>query len=210
MIVFEQGQKIVFIGDSITDCDRRGKDAPLGNGYVSMVNNLLLSRYPELRLRLVNRGVSGDTTRDLAKRWQRDVINERPHWLSVKIGINDVWRSFGGNPREAVPIDEYRATLYRLLDAAKSSTQARLILMQPYMIEQDRADPMRYQMDLYGAVAQQAAADFNAFFVPVQAAFDAALQSSKPSQWSDDRIHPNGPGHAIIALAFLRAVGYEL
>ncbi len=40
------GQKIVFIGDSITDCDRRGRAAPYGHGYVSLVRSLLLACYP--------------------------------------------------------------------------------------------------------------------------------------------------------------------
>jgi lysophospholipase L1-like esterase len=58
-------RKIVFIGDSITDCGRRGAAAPLGDGYVSLVNSLLMARYPALKPTIVNRGVGGDTVRDL-------------------------------------------------------------------------------------------------------------------------------------------------
>ena len=115
-MLFEPGQKILFIGDSITDCDRRGAAAPYGSGYMRLVRDLLLARYPEYGLKFVNRGISGDTTRDLAARWERDVIAERPDWLAVLIGINDVWRAFGGNSRAAVPLAEYTTTLRRLLD----------------------------------------------------------------------------------------------
>src|SRR5689334_13593891 len=93
-------QKILLIGHSITDAGRRGPAAPYGEGYVAMVRNFLLARYPQLGLTFANRGVSGDTVRDLDARWERDVIAERPDWLSIGIGINDVWRAFGGNPHE--------------------------------------------------------------------------------------------------------------
>lgn len=210
MIAFNAGEKILFIGDSITDSDRTGYAAPLGDGYVRMVHDLLAARYPELRLIIVNRGVSGDTTRNLSARWRSDVINERPDWVSVGIGINDVWRAFGDMPDEAVPLDEYEATLRRLLDMTTRSIGARLILMEPYMIEPDRSQPMRREMDLYAGAVGRLAAEYNAILVPTQAAFDAALQHSRPEAWSSDQIHPNGPGHAVITLALLRAVGFDL
>ncbi len=209
-MVLEPGQKILFIGDSITDCDRRGAAAPYGDGYMSMVRNLLLARYPDYGLTFVNRGIGGDTTRDLAARWERDVVAQRPDWLSVLIGINDVWRAFGPNAHEAVPLPEYTATLRRLLDRTKAATAARLILMTPYMIEPDRSQPMRRHMDIFGEVVGQLAAEYGAILVPVQAAFDMTLHGTTPTAWADDQIHPNGPGHAVIALAFLRAIDFAL
>lgn len=203
-------QKILFVGDSITDAGRRASAAPYGDGYVAMVRSLLLARYPNLGLRFANRGVSGDTVRHLAARWERDVLAERPDWLSVGIGINDVWRTFGGDPFEAVPLPEYEATLRDLLGQARQEIGARIILIEPYMIEPDRAQPMRRQMDWYGEVVGRLAAEYGATLVRAQAAFDAALATTAPGDWSSDQIHPNGPGHALIALAFLRAIGFEL
>jgi lysophospholipase L1-like esterase len=209
-MLFGPREKILFIGDSITDCGRRGPDAPFGNGYVSMVRSLLLARYPDLKLSFANRGIGGDTTRHLAARWSEDVIRERPDWLSVKIGINDVWRGFGENVHEAVPLAEYTATLRGLLTQAREETGARLILMEPYMIEPDRAQPMRRTMDRYGAAVGELAGEFDAVLVRTQAAFDTALEHSTPGDWADDQVHPGPAGHAVIALAFLRAVGFEL
>ena len=149
-MLFEARQKILLIGDSITDAGRREEAPPYGNGYVNIVRSLVLARYPELNLTFVNPGVGGNTTRHLAARWEQDVIAERPDWLSVKIGINDVWRAFGNNPHEAVPLPEYATTLRGLLDQARAATGARLILIEPYMIEPDRSHPIRSQMDRYG------------------------------------------------------------
>ncbi len=137
-MLFEATQKIVFIGDSITDCGRRDEAAPYGNGYVSVVRSLLLARYPERQLRIVNQGIGGNTTRDLAARWKQDVIAERPDWLSVMIGINDVWRTYDSNGVGAVGLEEYTATLRDLLSQTRVTTSARLILAEPYMIEPDQ------------------------------------------------------------------------
>lgn len=202
-------QTIVFAGDSITDCGRHERLSPLGNGYVRLVHDLLRARYPQLGLRIINRGVSGDTTRDLGSRWERDVLSEQPDVIAIFIGINDVWRAFSNNPFEAVPLPEYEATLRKLAGGTRS-TGKKLILITPYMIEADRRVPMRRQMDWYGDVVRRLAADVDAPLVDTQAAFDAALAHSEPNEWAGDQIHPNGAGHAVIALAFLRAVGFDL
>ena len=148
--------------------------------------------------------------RHLEARWEQDVIAERPDWLSVKIGINDVWRTFGTNAQEAVPIEEYKVTLRRLLQQAVDATGCRLIVATPYMIEADRSNPMRAQMDAYGKVALALADEFGAVPVDTQAAVDASLATTSPTVWADDQVHPNLEGHAVLALAFLRAIGWEL
>jgi len=210
-MIFQHGQKVLFVGDSITDCGRREWARPYGDGYVTLVRSLIIARYPELGLTFTNMGVGGDTVRDLATRWERDVLAERPDWLSVMIGINDVWAAFEGDaPDRAVPLAEYDATLRGLLVRATEATGARLILAQPYMIEPDRSRPMRKAMDAYGDAVRQIASEYGAILVPVQAAFDAVLAHTTPADWASDQIHPNQPGHAVIALAFLQACGFEV
>jgi lysophospholipase L1-like esterase len=209
-MLFEAKQKIVFIGDSITDADRQTTAQPYGNGYVSMIRNFLVARYPERALVIVNKGVGGNTIRDLDKRWEQDVIAERPTWLSVCIGINDVWRHFDGNSKEAVPLDEFVSTLRRLLKRAQDTTGAKLILAEPYMIEKDPDNLMRRLMNLYGESVDSLAPEFKATLVHTQAAFDAALASTTPADWAGDHIHPNAAGHAVIALEFLRTLGFAL
>lgn len=209
-MIFETGQKVVFIGDSITDAGRRDAEAPYGNGYMNLVRSFVTARYPELGLRWENRGIGGDTVRHLDARWDEDVIGEEPDWLAVKIGINDVWRAFGTNAHEAVPIDEYEETYRRLLRRAVDETGTRLILAEPYIIEANRSDPTRIQMDAFGQVAQKLAGEFGAISVHTQEAFDIALATTSPSDWAGDRVHPTLPGHAVIAIAFLKALDFEI
>ena len=207
---FEPHQRIVFIGDSITDAGRRAEAAPLGAGYVGIVHGMLAAQYPAHDLTIINRGVSGDTVRHLAARWDTDAIGPRPDWLSVKIGINDVWRAFGVNAHEAVPLPEYRETLEILLRQAQEETSCRLIVMAPYVIDRNRADPMRARMDEYGAAAREVAAALGAVHVATQAAFDTVLATTAPADWAPDRVHPNVAGHAVIARAFLAATGFAI
>jgi lysophospholipase L1-like esterase len=98
-MLIESGSKLVMIGDSITDSERwrpfvEGPLAALGGGYVHLVGGLLGAVYPQRGIRVVNMGVSGDRVRDVKARWQTDVLDRQPDWLSVMIGINDVWRQF--------------------------------------------------------------------------------------------------------------------
>lgn len=209
-MLFSAGQRIVFIGDSITDCDRRGAAAPYGDGYVDLVRSFITARYPALGLTWVNRGVGGDTVRDLAARWDADAVGAAPDWLCVMIGINDIWHAFGSQPELAVPIDEYATTLRALLGQAVDRTGCRLVVAEPYIIEPDRAEPQRAATDRYCEVAREIAAEFAAVTVRTQDAFDEVLRATTPADWADDRIHPNRPGHAVIAQAFLRALNFTL
>jgi lysophospholipase L1-like esterase len=259
-LIFAKDQKIEFIGDSITDCGRRGgadgagPHVPYGNGYVHLARAFLLARYGQLGLEIVNRGIGGNTVRDLDRRWEQDVIAEQPDWLSIKIGINDVWRLVANRLADHVPLAEYETTLRKLLDRTKSATRARLIFMEPYVIappvagstESQQPGPsaaqaatglslekaqtlypqlreqgvsagpewdaclahFRVVMDQYRAVVRRLAGEYAALLVSTQAAFDEALEKQPPSYWAEDRVHPGAPGHAVIARAWLRAVGY--
>src|SRR5215211_5094424 len=95
----QPNSKLVMIGDSITDCERarpvgEGLFDALGRGYVSYMDAFLGAVYPERGIRIVNMGISGNTVRDLKGRWETDVLALKPDWVSLMIGINDVWRQF--------------------------------------------------------------------------------------------------------------------
>ena len=209
------GSKIIMIGDSVTDAGRtqpvgEGLFDPMGRGYVNMVDALIGATYPERKIRLINMGNSGNTVRDLEARWKRDVLDMRPDWLSIMIGINDVWRQFDSplRPEQSVPLNEYEVVLRRIIEL-EAPTLKGLVLMTPFYIEDRPEDAMRRRMDEYGAVVRRLATDYEAIFVDTQAAFDAALEHYYPASLAWDRIHPNQIGHAILAKVFLNAVGFD-
>lgn len=95
-MIFENNDTIVFAGDSITDMGKikpYGEDGGLGQGlgegYVHMFSDMMSATYPEIDLRIINSGVGGNTSAQLADRWQKDVLDLRPDFISVCIGVND-------------------------------------------------------------------------------------------------------------------------
>jgi lysophospholipase L1-like esterase len=208
--------KLLFIGDSITDAGRgaTGESAAwesqfgLGQGYVSMVSAWLGGAHPNAAIRVVNKGNSGHTVRDLASRWEKDVIAERPDALCIMVGINDVWRQFDSplRPELAVPPAEYRNTLSHLVATAKPHLKE-LYMATPYFIEPNREDPMRARMDEYGEIVREIATESVASFIDTQAAFDKVLVHVHPTSLAWDRIHPSPVGHMVLARAFLQSFG---
>ena len=94
-----KGEKIIFAGDSVTDDGRtrpvgEGLWGALGNGFVRMTDTILNVDYPELYIRCVNMGISGNTSRDLLARWESDITALNPDVVVLCIGFNDVWRQF--------------------------------------------------------------------------------------------------------------------
>ena len=206
--------KLVFIGDSITDCGRarpiaQGLDGQLGTGYVSLIQALVNAAAPQHQLQVVNVGISGHTVRDLVRRWPSDVLALQPDWLSIMIGINDVWRHFAAPEMQVdhVPLAEFQQTLEQLIRQTRPRLNG-LVLMSPFYLEPDLDNPMRVMMDAYGGVVKELAAQHEALFVDTQAAFDTALRHFPPQALAADQVHPNLTGHMILARAFLEAVGY--
>lgn len=210
-----QHDKLVMIGDSITDCGRsrpigEGLGAALGNGYVSIAAGLLQSVYPELAVRVVNVGTSGHTVRDLAARWQTDVLDLSPDWVSIMIGTNDVWRQYDQPyiKESHVYADEYEETLSELVEKTLTHVKG-IVLMTPFYLEPNRSDAMRSTMDLYGGIVKRVAENHGTLFVDTQAAFDRVLAHIYPATIAWDRVHPSTTGHITLAKAFLDALGFS-
>jgi lysophospholipase L1-like esterase len=212
----QPAERFLFIGDSITDCGRSRLPADwtsvqdLGDGYVRLAHSALTAAYPDYSVRVLNMGVSGNTVRDLKARWRSDVLRLRPTWLSVMIGINDVWQHFDPlfETNTLITLEEFGRTLDDVIQQARADLTG-LVLMTPYYLDGNRAAPMRALMDRFGQVVRQAAAHHEAILVDTQAAFDSVLAWLTPAHLAEDRIHVNQAGHMILARALLRAIGFD-
>lgn len=214
-MLLADNSKLLMIGDSITDVGRNrpvgeGRGEALGKGYVALVEAALTTGYPERNIRVVNMGSSGDRVRDLKARWQTDVLDQKPDWLSIMIGINDVWRQFDAPLRPEIHVlpEEYENTLDELVRLTQPKLKG-LILVTPYYIDVDLADPMRKRMDQYGAIVKKLAQKHKAILVDTQTPFDVLLQHMHPMNIAWDRIHPSLPGHMVLARAFLKGIGFN-
>jgi acyl-CoA thioesterase-1 len=80
------GPTVVFLGDSITHGHRLSADMAFPHRMGQA-----------LGIRVVNAGISGDTTEGGLLRLDRDVLAHRPRLVVVELGVNDV---LGQWPRE--------------------------------------------------------------------------------------------------------------
>lgn len=214
-MLFEKKDTVLFIGDSISDYDRarpvgEGLFNAWGQSYVACAGALLSCMYPELGLRIINMGISGNQVRDLKDRWQTDVFDLKPDWVSVLIGINDVWRQFDSPqmPETHVSPEEYEVTYEALIQETLPRVKG-MILMTPYYMEPNQQDPMRARMDQYGAIVKKLAQKYDLTLVDLQAGWDHLFQYMHSTNIAWDRVHPNQTGCMYIAKQFLAAVGAE-
>lgn len=214
-MLIQNNSKIVIIGDSISDFERarpvgEGLFEAIGKSYIALVDSFLKIAYPESGFRVVNMGTSGDTVRDIKRRWNTDVLDLKPDWVAVLIGNNDVWRQFDSSlmTETHVYLDEYEHTLESLVQETAPKLSG-MILLTPFFMEPNRNDPMRAKMDEYGAAVKRIAERNHLICVDLQAAYDDYLRYYYSASISWDRVHPNPVGHMIIARAFLNAVGFD-
>jgi lysophospholipase L1-like esterase len=208
----QDGQTVLLTGDSITDCGRRDKHYPLGAGYARMVVQLVAARYPERTIAFHNRGVAGDVVTQLRDRWTDDCIALQPDWVSILVGINDAGRRFRPE-RDQVPPELYREAYTHILQRTRDETDARLILLQPFLMTRD-TDPassrtrLRESLEEYKPIVAELAEQFDAVFVPLDDVFARHLEHRPPEYFCSEPVHPGQPGHMVIAHEWLRAVGW--
>lgn len=214
-MLFEHMDRIVFAGDSVTDMGSiqpvgEGLADSLGFGYVRIVENFLTVWYPERLLRITNSGINGHTSRDLLGRFDRDVLSLKPDWVSICIGINDVWRQFDmpAFPDHHVSCKEYEMNLESMILQAKKCTKG-VFICTPYYMEPNKTDPMRSRMDEYGAVCKALAKKHGCLLVDFQEAYDQFFQYRHSTFVAWDRVHPNQIGSTLMAKSFLKECGFN-
>ena len=213
-MIFKDYEKILFAGDSVTDMGSanpvgEGLFDALGNGYVREIENLLSACYPEVLTRVVNAGISGNTSRTLLERFERDVISQSPDWVSICIGINDVWRQFDlPQVNDQISPEEYRNNLEKMLSMLKNKVKG-IFIASPYYIEPNRNDPMRKRMDEYTAICRDLSEKHGCVFIDFQLMFENYCKSRHSAYIAWDRVHPNRVGALLMAREFLNHCDFD-
>lgn len=208
-----RNQRLVFIGDSNTDTEHLTRFPPYGYGYVMFVATMLAGTHPDLGIDILNRGIDGDTVIDLARRWQKDVIDLAPDWLFVLIGTNDIsFRYMPDGPGRAVADEVYVQTLSGLLAETKRRTQARIVLIEPMPFEIPPDYPQEGNRDLERLCGHLArlAEEHDCELVPVRARLAEIMANGWAHGWYQNFNHPAFPGHAFIGQQVLRHLGWQL
>jgi len=215
IMIFENMDRIVFAGDSVTDMDSvkpvgEGLFDNLGKGYVRIVDNMLAAVYPEIKVRVTNSGISGNTSRDLLERYERDVVSLNPDWVSICIGINDVWRQFDSPAMTDAQVfpDEYESNVEQMILQVKDKVKG-IFILSPYYMEPNREDAMRARMNEYVAICRKLAEKHGCVFVDFQQLYEDYCKVRHSTFIAWDRVHPNTVGATLMARAFLDKCGFD-
>ena len=214
-MIFENGDKIVFAGDSVTDCGRKrpygeGLWEGLGNGYVRQVDSMLSCLYPEKLLHIVNVGESGATSRDMLAHWADNVEKINPDYVFFMIGANDVWRQFDepNLDNSALMPECYRANLEAVCERTLPNVKG-MFIISPFYMEANDNDAMKKRMVEYASIAKEVAEKYGITYIDVQGEFDNHLKYRYPAYISWDRVHPNWVGGMLIASKIMKVIGAD-
>jgi len=205
----EQGERIVFLGDSITEAGNQP------GGYVSLVRDELASRYPALGIEVIGAGISGNKVPDLEARLDRDVLARKPTTVIIYIGINDVWHSLqgGGTPKET-----FEKGLRSVVDRIRAGG-ARTILCTPTVIGERAlgSNPLDAMLESYSDITRKVAADMKTGLLDLRKACGqhlAAFYGDVKGTFNDDKgvltsdsVHLNAAGNRFVADRMLEALG---
>lgn len=202
--------RIIFLGDSITDADRDynakdGLEGQLGNGFVKIFQSGLKVKYPDQNYEVLNRGVSGNRTIDLLERLKEDVLEYKPDIVFIMIGINDVWRHFDSPFRNIEQIDKdkfldnYESILNQCLNE-----KIKVVLSSCFFLDSNMNDKMRIMVDEFNKQTESLATKYNVQYIDIQKIMDDFLLYNSSYVISNDQVHLNYIGNHLLAEQYLK------
>ena len=188
--------KLVFFGDSITEAGRDLSDpTDLGEGYVKIAAGKLRPLFPDVDFEILNFGVGGDRTVELLAR-VGEVTAVKPDVVVLEVGVNDVWRRF--TDEEIVTEEQFGRNYSAIVDALKECG-AKIILVEPYVLDVKDKRRFRPYLNTYIAVIREIARRENLPLVPLDEIFNGVTRDIKPAEFAEDGVHPTHRGCRYIA-----------
>ncbi len=193
----------LFQGDSITDAGRDDENQDnfgLGCGYAFLLA-AEIEKNNKGKIKFINRGKSGDRITDVYARIKEDIINLKPDYMSILIGVNDVSHeltmSCGVTPKKFGMIFEL------LIEEIKESLpETKIIILEPFVLKGTATEKLWEEFNCevrkLADVSKQIAKEYSFKFVPLQNIFDDLSCDGDSRYWSVDGIHPTSAGHQVI------------
>lgn len=204
----EEIMKIVFFGDSITDCDRdRTDDKSLGNGYVKVLADKLRPIYPDMDIELLNKGVSGNEVCDLLARVQRDVIDLKPDAVVIMIGINNTIHQFKYG--KELNFKQFERDLVELITLLKEAGIV-VIFLEPFLLPAPDKKRMRPVFNKELEIIHRVCVEKCDEFVAYDEMFNGLCESHSYTDYSEDGVHPTPKGSNLIANTSIKAIRKHL
>ena len=200
--------KIVFIGDSITDCERdRSDDASLGNGYVKVLSDKLRPIYPDMDIELVNKGISGNEVCDVLARVQKDVIDLKPDAAVLMIGVNNVLHQYKYGKQ--LDLRQFERDFRELLEKIKQAGIL-LIVLEPFLMPAPDKLRMRPLFDKELEIIHRIGVELADEFVAYDEMFNGLSESIRYTEYSVDGVHPTHRGSRLIADTAIKSIRKHL
>ena len=201
--------KILFQGDSITDVGRSREDnINVGRGYPHLLKAQLNYSEPT-KYEIYNKGISGNRIVDIYARIKCDIINLAPDFMSILIGVNDVWHELSYKNGVATP--KFEKIYGMLIEEIKEALpDIKILIMEPFALPasattgelpdgSDKYTVFRADTEAKAAAAKRVAEKYGLGFLPLQKLLDDAAAKTSPEYWLKDGVHPSEAGHALIA-----------
>ena len=193
---------ILFQGDSITDAGRsREDDGFLGCGYpLYAASRLALDNPGEFKF--YNRGISGNRIVDVYARIKADIINLKPDYMSILIGVNDVWHEF--EFQNGVDTEKFEKIYSMLIEEVKEALpDIKIMIMEPFALPGTGIDKyyndFRADVEKKAAVAKKLAEKYSLPFMELQKDLDELTKKAPADYWLRDGVHPQTTFHQYIA-----------
>lgn len=183
-IGFGSGDRVIFLGDSITD----------GDTYRLLVEQALKEAHKPLP-KLINKGIGGDTAAKMLARLDRDVLTQNPKHVYLSCGVNDT-----------VTPDEFKTSITEIANKLKDK-QIGLTLMTPE-IPGGTNPEAEARHDKYDAIMHDLATSQHLNVAEVGKQMKTE-RSAGATLIGEDTVHPNYAGSRSIARAVLDSMGYR-
>lgn len=200
--------RIVFFGDSITDCGRDRNDFnSLGQGYVKILADKLRPIYPDTDIELINKGVSGDEVSDLLAMVQEDVISLKPDAVVIMIGINNTIHQFKAD--KTLDLAKFEKDLKELLKKLKKAGIV-VIFLEPFLLPAPDKLRMRKLFNTELEIINKVALPVADEFVAYDEMFNGVCERLPYTEYSLDGVHPTHRGSRLIADQAIKAIRKHL
>ncbi len=201
----------LFQGDSITDAGRDDENQDnfgLGCGYAFLLASDI-EKNNKSKIKFINRGKSGDRITDVYARIKEDIINLKPDYMSILIGVNDVSHELTMNC--GVTPKKFRMIYELLIEEIKDSLpEINIIILEPFVLKGSATeklwDEFNCEVRKLADVAKQVSQKYALKFVLLQDKFDELSCDGDTRYWSVDGIHPTSAGHQVIKEELQKAI----
>jgi lysophospholipase L1-like esterase len=201
-ILVKDGQKVAFMGDSIT---QGGWGSP--GGYVRLVVAGLEAN--GVKVTPIPAGISGHKSDQMLARLKKDALDKQPDWMTLSCGVNDVWHGARG-----IPLDQYKTNITTILDQC-AAAGTKVVVLTATVIGEELDNDNNKKLAPYNEFLRNLAKERKAPLADLYGMFESAIKATpnttgKPGRLlTSDGVHMSPPGDQLMARGVLQAFGLD-